>query len=45
MKWHTLQDICDALENEQHEINVDENIAEKAVKCINRMLEASLAAK
>lgn len=45
MKWHTLQDICDALENEQHEINVDEKIAEKAVKCINRMLEASLATK
>ena len=45
MKWHTLQDICDALENEQHEINVDEKIAKKAVKCINRMLEASLAAK
>ncbi len=45
MKWHTLEDIYDALENEQHEINVDEKIAEKAVKCINRMLEASLATK
>jgi len=41
MKWNTLQDIYDSLEKEQHEITVDENIAEKAVKCINRMLEIS----
>lgn len=41
MKWHTLQDIYDALDKEQHEINVDKNIAEKAVTCIDRMLKIS----
>lgn len=41
MKWHTLQDIYDALDKEQHEITVDETIAKKAVACIDRMLEAS----
>ncbi|MCM1265039.1 MAG: quinolinate synthase NadA [Candidatus Gastranaerophilales bacterium] len=41
MKWHTLQDIYDALDKEQHEITVEENIAHKAVNCINRMLEIS----
>lgn len=41
MKWHTLQDIYDALEKEQHEITVDAEIAKKAVNCINRMLEVS----
>lgn len=39
MKWHSLQDIYNALEKEQYEITVDEQIAQKAVKCINRMLE------
>lgn len=41
MKWHTLQDIYDALEKEQHEITVNAEIAKKAVNCINRMLEVS----
>lgn len=41
MKWHTLQDIYDALDKEQHEITVDAEIAKKAVGCINRMLEVS----
>lgn len=41
MKWHTLDDIYNALKYEQYEINVDENIAPKAVKCIERMLEVS----
>lgn len=41
MKWHTLQDIYDALDKEQHEITVDREIAEKAVGCINRMLKVS----
>lgn len=41
MKYHKLQDIYDALLNEQYEINVDENISKKAVKCIDRMLEIS----
>lgn len=41
MKWHTLADILNALKHEEHEINVDENIAEKARNCIERMLEVS----
>lgn len=41
MKWHTLEDIYDALLNERHEITVDETIAKKAVKCIDRMLDVS----
>lgn len=41
MKWHSLQDIYNALYFEQHEINVDEKIAERAVKCINKMLNIS----
>ena len=41
MKWNTLQDIHDALYYEQHEIKVDEEIAGKAVKCIDRMLKIS----
>ena len=41
MKWHTLQDIYNALEYEQHEITVDEEIAKKAVTCIDRMLSVS----
>ena len=41
MKWHTLDDIYNALVYEQYEITVDENIANKASKCIDRMLEVS----
>lgn len=41
MKWHKLEDIYNALKYEQYEINVDKQIAEKAVNCINRMLEIS----
>lgn len=41
MKWHTLADIYNALINEEFEINVDKDIARKAVKCIDRMLEVS----
>lgn len=41
MKWHALTDIYNALINEQHEITVDAEIAQKAVKCIDRMLEVS----
>ena len=41
MKWNTLEDIYNALQYEQHEITVDENIAKKALKCIDRMLEVS----
>ena len=41
MKWHTLEDIYIALAKEQHEINVDKDVAQKALKCIDRMLEVS----
>ena len=41
MKWNTLDDIYNALKHEQHEINVDNEIAKKALKCIDRMLEVS----
>lgn len=41
MKWHHLDDIYNALKYEQYEINVDEEIAKKAITCINRMLEVS----
>lgn len=41
MKWHTLEDIYNALEHEQYEINVAQNVALKAKKCIDRMLEVS----
>ncbi len=41
MKWHTLDDIYNSLKNEQYEITVDEQIAQKALKCIDRMLEVS----
>ena len=41
MKWHTLTDIYNALEKEEHEIDVDKEIAVKAPGCIDRMLEVS----
>ncbi len=41
MKWHTLTDVLHALQNEEHEISVDKDIREKALKCIDRMLEVS----
>lgn len=41
MKWHTLTDIYNALDKEEHEINVDKEIASKALECIDRMLEVS----
>lgn len=43
MKWHNLIDIYNALEKEEHEITVDKDIAAKALKCINRMLDVSAA--
>lgn len=45
MKWHTLIDIYNSLEQEEHEICVDTEIASKALRCINRMLEVSDSAK
>lgn len=41
MKWHFQEDILNALKYEQYEINVDPEIAKKAIGCINRMLEVS----
>lgn len=41
MKWHTLTDIYNALDREEQEITVDTEIASKALKCIDRMLEVS----
>lgn len=41
MKWHTLDDIYNALKNEEHEIDVPQETAQKALKCIDRMLEVS----
>ena len=41
MKMTSLEDILNVLENENNEIFVDEQIAQKAVKCIDRMLEVS----
>lgn len=41
MKWNHLEDILNSLKYEQHEINVDEEIAKKAITCIDRMLKVS----
>lgn len=41
MKWNHLEDILNTLKYDQYEINVDEEIAKKAITCINRMLEVS----
>lgn len=41
MKMTSLDDILKVLEDESNEIFVDEKIAQKAVKCIDKMLEVS----
>ena len=41
MKWNTLGDILHALKNEEYEIDVNKEIAQKAIKCIDKMLEVS----
>ena len=41
MKWHTLDDIYNALKYEQHEIFVEQELAQKALGCINKMLDVS----
>ena len=43
MKWHTLTDIYNALDREEHEIDVEKVVASKALKCIERMLGVSAA--
>ena len=39
MKFNTMEDIYNALLYEQHEITVEKEIADKARKCITKMLE------
>lgn len=41
MKCTTLDDIYNALLNEKYEITVDKELSEKALSCIDRMLEVS----
>ena len=41
MKMTSLEDILHVLETEENEIIVDEEIAKRAVNCLNRMLEVS----
>ncbi|MDD3436313.1 MAG: quinolinate synthase NadA [Candidatus Gastranaerophilales bacterium] len=41
MKWNHLEDILNSLKYEQYEINVDPEIAKKAITCIDRMLGVS----
>lgn len=41
MKMTSLEDILEVLETEKNEITVESDIAEKAVKCIDRMLGVS----
>lgn len=41
MKMTSLEDILHVLETEENEIFVDDDIAPKAVRCIDRMLEVS----
>lgn len=43
MKWNNLIDIYNSLEKEEHEIVVDKDIAQKALGCIDRMLDVSAA--
>ena len=39
MKWHKLEDILNCLINEEHEISVDESIAQKALQPIEKMIK------
>ncbi len=41
MKLNTLHDIYNSLKNETYEIKVDKDISQKALNCIERMLNAS----
>ena len=39
MKWNSLDDIYNALLREEHEIKLEKNIADNAIKCIDKMFE------
>lgn len=41
MKMTSLEDILYVLETEENEISVEKNIAQRAVRCLDRMLEVS----
>ena len=41
MKMTSLEDVLYVLETEENEIFVDKEIADRAVNCLNRMLEVS----
>ena len=41
MKWNTLEDIYNSLVNGEHEITVEKEVSDKALVCIDRMLEVS----
>ena len=44
MKWNSLEDILRALKNEEHIIEVDSEVAEKARYCVQRMLDLASVA-
>lgn len=39
MKWNTLEDIYNALKFEQHEVNISQNVFDRAKRTIERMIE------
>lgn len=39
MKWNRLEDILNSLKNEEHQINVPEEISKKAFEAINKMID------
>ena len=41
MKWHTLDDIYNALLNEEHETFLNESVSENAMNSINKMLDVT----
>ena len=41
MKWNTLEDIYNSLVNGEHEITVEKEVSDKALFCIDRMLNVS----
>ena len=45
MKWNSLEDIYNSLKNEEHEINVDSEVAKKACLCVQRMLDTMRVCK